>query len=113
MVGFIIRALISGVMIASVAEVGTKYPRIGALMLSVPMISMGAFIMAWLHDRNLAGIAQLAKGTLSLAPFGLIFFVPLAFCDKLQIGFWFAMVLGVCSTLIVAMLWLWLWPSRA
>jgi hypothetical protein len=89
------RGLIAAVIVASVTEVSKRFPRTGALLLTLPLVSILAFIMSWNKDRDLTAIARLAREMLVLVPLSLPFFVPLALCDKLGLSFWKALVLGI------------------
>ncbi|MFX4543611.1 hypothetical protein ABTA76_20390, partial [Acinetobacter baumannii] len=43
------RALLSGAMIALIAEIGRKLPTLGALVASLPLVSVLGMILLW-HD---------------------------------------------------------------
>jgi hypothetical protein len=58
-----IKALLSGVIIATVSEVAKRYPALGALILSLPLISILAFIWLWIDTNDKEGIAALAQST--------------------------------------------------
>ena len=104
----IIKGIIAGAIIIAVTEIGPKYPRIGGLLLTLPLISVLAFVMAWTKQGDLPGISSLAKETLILVPLGLPFFVPLAFADRLGLGFWAAFISGVilASATITTYFWI-------
>lgn len=91
----LIRAAIAAVIVVLVSEVSNRLPRLGALLLTLPIVSILAFVMTWQRDHDLAAISKLAKETLVLVPLGLPFFVPLAFAGKLGLGFWTASGLGL------------------
>ncbi len=89
------KGIIAGAIIIAVTEIGPKYPRIGGLLLTLPLVSVLAFIMAWTKQGDLPAISALAKETLILVPLGLPFFIPLAFADRLGLSFWSAFMAGV------------------
>jgi hypothetical protein len=91
----ILRVLIAAVTIVAVAELSKRYPRYGALLLSLPIVSILAFAMSWYQHHDMVAISKLAKETLILVPLGLPFFVPFAFANELGIGFWLTMALGL------------------
>ena len=41
------KGIIAGAIVVAVTEIGPKYPRIGGLLLTLPLISILAFVMAW------------------------------------------------------------------
>src|SRR5882724_2997600 len=90
---FLIRAVVAGLIVALVAEVSNRSPRLGAFLLTLPIVSILAFVMAWQRNHDIASISKLARETLILVPLGLPFFVPLAFSARLGLGFWAAISL--------------------
>lgn len=111
MLWLIVRTLIAAGIIVAVSELASRLPRIGALILSLPIISILAFIMTWFQTNEINTISRLAKETLVVVPFGMTFFVPLAFCEKLHLDFWPAMLLGILSTSLMMGGWVWLGPK--
>ncbi|MBI1903700.1 MAG: hypothetical protein HYS13_21565 [Planctomycetia bacterium] len=107
----IARGVIAGLIIAAVAEISNRYPRVGGLLLSLPLISIVAFVAAWTKDRDLPAIVRLARETLILVPLGLPFFVPLALSPRWGIGFWTAFALGVALSAAAIGCWFWLGPK--
>ncbi|MBA2116125.1 hypothetical protein [Bremerella alba] len=91
----ILRAIIAGLVVAVVSQIADRFPRLGALLLTLPIVSIVAFVSVWWKDHELSTISKLARETLILVPLGLPFFVPLAFSERLGLGFWGAFVLGV------------------
>lgn len=102
------KGLIAGAIVVAVTEIGPKYPRIGGLLLTLPLVSILAFVMAWTKQGDLPAISALAKETLILVPLGLPFFIPLAFADRLGFGFWSAIGVGflLASATISACFWI-------
>lgn len=103
----LLRAAIAAAIIVTVSEISNRHPRVGALLLSLPVISIVAFAMAWTQHRDLESISKLSRETLVLVPLGLPFFLPLAFAGRFGLGFWTAFGLGV--VLASACLGGWLW----
>ena len=84
------KALIAAAIIVAVSEISQRFPRWGALLLTLPVVSILAFVMSWRQHHDLPAISRLARETLILVPLGLPCFVPLAFAERLGIGFWTA-----------------------
>ncbi len=106
----IMRGIIAGVVVVAVAEVSKRSPRLGAFLLTLPLVSILAFIAAWYTDRDMARILRLAREMLVLVPLGLPFFVPIGFADRLGLSFWPAFAAGIALASITIGLWLWLGP---
>lgn len=99
------RAIIAGLVVAVVSQIADRFPRLGALLLTLPIVSIVAFVAVWWKDQQLSSISTLARETLILVPLGLPFFVPLAFAERLGIGFWGALALGLVLASATIGLW--------
>ena len=64
----VIRVILSAVILVTVAEVSQRLPRIGALLLSLPVVSILAFFMAWTRFHDLPAASRMARETLVLVP---------------------------------------------
>lgn len=95
MLSIVIRITISVAVIVAVSEISKRSPRLGALLLSLPLVSILAFSMSWVHQHDLQSLSRMARETLILVPLTLPFFVPLAFSERLGLGFWSAMATGI------------------
>lgn len=101
----LLKAAIAAMVIMVVAEVSNRAPRLGALLLTFPIVSILAFIMSWQQHRDLTAISRLARETLVLVPLGLPFFLPLAFADQLGLSFWIATLTGFVLASITIGAW--------
>ncbi len=106
-----IKAGISAVVIVAVAEVSGRFPRLGALLLTLPLVSILAFVMLWTKEGEMTAITRLARETLVLVPLGLPFFIPFAISSRTGLSFWPSFVLGVVLASITIGLWFWLGPT--
>ena len=107
------RAVIAGIVVASVSELAGRFPRQGALLLTLPVVSIVAFIAVWQKTQDVHIVARLARDTLVLVPLGLPFFVPLAFSQRLGLGFWSAFAAGIVLASLTIGLWFWLGPQTS
>jgi hypothetical protein len=106
----LVRAGIAGIIVALVSEAAQRLPRLGALLLTLLLISMIAFVMTWTQHQDLRTISRLARETLVLVPLGLPFFVPLAFSERWGLSFWPAFALGLAVASIIIAAWFALGP---
>lgn len=104
------RAIIAGLVVAGVSEISNRYPRLGALLLTLPIVSIVAFVAVWQKTQDLKTISTLARETLILVPLGLPFFIPIAASERLGLSFWPAFVLGLVLASVTIGLWLAFWP---
>ena len=107
------KAAIAAAIIVAVSEIADRFPRIGALLLTLPVVSILAFIFTWTRHEDLTTISRLARETLVLVPLGLPFFLPLAFAGRLGLSFWPAFASGVALASLTIGLWFWLGPEIA
>ena len=107
----VVKTLIASGIIVAVSEVSQRLPRLGAIFLTLPIVSLIAFVMSWQQHRDLPSMSRLARETLVLVPLGLPFFVPLAFAERFGLDFWPAFLIGLALATVTIGLWLWLGPS--
>ena len=102
-----VKALISGVIIALVSEIAKRSPGIGALILSLPLVSILAFIWLWHDTGNKEGIAALAQSTFWFVLPTLPMFLVLPAMLRGGMGFWVALAISclLTMTLYAAMAW--------
>lgn len=105
-----IRVVLVAITVVAVAELSKRYPRYGALLLSLPLVSILAFLLSWFQFRDLSTISRLSRETLVLVPLGLPFFVPFVFADRLGLTFWTALLAGVLLSSLTISCWMILGP---
>lgn len=106
MVWLIVKVIISAVLIVAVSEISNQMPRLGALLLTLPLISIIAFIMTWNKSHDMTTISKLATETLILVPLGLPFFVPLAVASRTGLSFWPNFTIGILLASLSIGAWL-------
>jgi hypothetical protein len=109
----IVRVAIAASIIVAVAELSRRYPRAGAVLLSLPLVSILAFLFGWFQHHDLPAISKVANETLILVPLGLPFFLPLAFAERFGLSFWMALSSGLLLASVTIGAWLWLAPTEA
>ena len=108
----IVRIVVVAAIVVAVAELSKRYPRVGALLLSLPIVSLLAMLVAWFQHHDLPAISRLSRETLVLVPLGLPFFVPLAFAQRLGLDFWSSLFAGLLLASLTIGSWLLLAPAR-
>ena len=102
-----IKAALSGVIIAAASEAARRAPTLGALILSLPLISLLAFLWLWRDSGDSARIAALSESTFWYVLPTLPMFLVLPALLRHGIGFWIA--LFACCALTFALYLLTVW----
>ncbi len=102
-----VKALISGVIIAAVSEIAKRSPGIGGLILSLPLISILAFIWLWRDTADQEGIAALAQSTFWFVLPTLPMFLVLPALLRGGVSFWAALGLACLMTMSLYAVMVW------
>lgn len=108
----VLHSLLAGALIVAVSEIARRFPRLGALILTLPIVIPAVFVVMYLRDRSLGPIARMSRETLMLIPLGLPFFVPLALAPKLNLSFWPAFLIGLALVTLTVTAYLVFVPNR-
>lgn len=102
----VVRVLLIAVIVVAVGEVSKRSPRYGALLLSLPIVSVLALVVGWLQHHDLPSLSKLSRETIVLVLLGLPLFVPLAVADRWRLNFWSALVMGIAFAAFSVGAWL-------
>jgi uncharacterized membrane protein (GlpM family) len=91
----VIKAVVSGLIIAIVSEVSRKAPALGALIVSLPLVSLLAMMWLWNDTQDTARLADHAQATFWYVLPSLPMFLVLPWLLRAGYGFWPALA-GVC-----------------
>ena len=107
MLYLIVKAALSGVIVAAVSEIARRYPGWGGLVASLPLTSLLAMLWLWRDTGDSGRVAALAGSTFWFILPSLPLFVALPLLLRSGIGFWLSMALVVAGTLALyaAMFW--------
>jgi hypothetical protein len=94
-----IKALLSGVIIATASELAKRSPALGAIILSLPLTSILAFIWLWRDTSDKEGIAALSQSTFWFVLPSLPMLLILPALLRGGAGFWTALGLSCLVTL--------------
>lgn len=103
-----IKALISGVIIAVVSETAKRFPGAGALIASLPLVSVLGMIWLWRDKPDAANMAAHAGATFWYVLPSLPMFLLMPALLNRGVSFWLALAAGcvLTITLYLAMTWL-------
>lgn len=99
MIYYIIKILLSSVIIVVISEISKRSTAISAIFASVPLVSLLAFIWMYLDSKDTTKIAELSQGIFWLVIPSLIFFITFPVFLKKQLDFWLSM--GISLTLMI------------
>ncbi len=104
------KALLSGLIIAIVSEVAKRSPGLGALIASLPLISILAMIWLWRDTSDIARIATHSEATFWLVLPTLPMFLVLPWLLRQGTTFWSALGVSCLLTFALYLITLWLLP---
>ena len=107
----LIKAAISGAIVAAVSEIARRYPGWGGLVASLPLTSLLAVIWLWRDSRDPERVAELVGGTFWFFLPSLPMFLVLPWMLRSGMTFWLALALNVAGTLALYALWFWAAPK--
>ena len=104
-------ALISGLIIAIVSEVAKRSPGLGALIASLPLVSILAMMWLWRDTSDVVRIASHAEATFWLVLPTLPMFLVLPWLLRQGTGFWPSLALSCVLTIALYVVTIWLLPK--
>ena len=100
MIYLVIKALLSGFIIMAVSEIAKRSPAIGALVASLPLVSLLAILWLWRDTGDTGRIADHAEATFWYVLPSLPLFLVFPAMLRHGVGFWLALT-GVCLLTVV------------
>lgn len=107
---FVFKALLSGVIVAIVSEVSKRLPGVGALIASLPLVSVLGMIWLWRDTGDADRLAAHAAGTFWFVLPSLPMFLLIPLLLRRGVGFWPALVAGCLLTMVLYGLMTWIGP---
>ena len=96
--GLIAKALLAGAMIAAIAEIGKRLPAMGALVASLPLVSILGMIFLWFARPDAENMAVHAQATFWYVLPSLPMFLLIPFLLRSGLDFWWALLAGCALT---------------
>ncbi len=97
----IVKAAISGILIAVASEVARRSPGLGALIVSLPLVSILAIVWLWHDTHDGERIAAHAQATFWYVLPSLPMFIALPTMLRAGVNFWAALVLAMLLTILL------------
>ena len=93
----LLKAIIGGIVIATVSTVGQRYPTIGAFVLGIPLATFVSFIFMHYAGVDVQTFKTISIQTIWFVGVSLLFF-PIFVYTMPYVGFWSAMIIGTVIT---------------
>src|ERR687897_1833543 len=105
-----IKGVLSGIIIAIVSEVAKRYPGFGALIASLPLVSVLGMIWLWRDKPDTANMAAHAEATFWFVLPSLPMFLLIPAMLRQGYSFWTALAAGCVLTIALYFAMTWLGP---
>ena len=96
--GLVAKALLSGALIAAISEVGKRLPTLGALIASLPLVSVLGMILIWHARPDAENMAVHAGATFWYVLPSLPMFLLIPYMLRSGAGFWPSLFAGCALT---------------
>lgn len=106
----IFKALLSGLIVAVVSEVARRQPGFGALIASLPLVSILGMMWLWRDTQDAERLAAHAGATFWFVLPSLPMFLLIPMLLRRGVGFWPALLAGCLLTVALYLLMTWLGP---
>jgi hypothetical protein len=106
----VIKALLSGVIVAAVSEIARRYPGWGGLVASLPLTSLLAMLWLYRDTGDSGRVAELSMGAFWFILPSLPMFAVLPALLRYGVGFWTSMAISIAGTLALYALMFWAAP---
>jgi hypothetical protein len=110
MIYLILKALISGVIIATVSEVAKRSPGFGALIASLPLVSILGMMWLWRDTHDTPRLAAHAEATFWFVLPSLPMFLLVPALLRRGLAFWPALAIGCAVTVALYLGMTWVGP---
>jgi hypothetical protein len=111
MLYLLLKAAVSGVIVAVVSEVAKRYPGFGALIASLPLVSILGMIWLWRDTADPERMGAHAAATFWYVLPSLPMFLLIPMLLKRGMSFWPALLAGCVLTIALYALMTWIGPK--
>jgi len=110
MVYLLIKAALSGILIAIISEVAKRYPGFGGLIASLPLVSVLGMIWLWRDKPDAANMASHAEATFWFVLPSLPMFLLIPLLLRQGLSFWASLAIGCAVTIALYLAMTWIGP---
>jgi len=102
---FIIKTLVSAIIIVAVSEIAKRSSLLAGLLAAIPLTSFLAFIWLYWDTKNSQKVIDLSNSIMLMIIPSFVFFIVLPLSLKLNIPFLYSMLISAISTGLVYLLY--------
>ena len=102
----ILKTLISASIIVIVSEIAKKYTWSAAIIISIPLTSLLAFIWLYYDTKDVQKVIDLSLSTIVMTVPSIIFFIVLPIMLKFKHSFSFSILIAIVSTSVAYLLFI-------
>lgn len=110
MLYLLIKAAVSGILVARISEGARRYPGLGGLIASLPLVSVLGMIWLWRDRPDAANMAAHAEATFWFVLPSLPMFLIIPAMLRNGFGFWISLVAGCVLTIALYSFMIWVGP---
>jgi len=110
MLYLLLKAVISGAVVAAVSEIAKRYPGVGGLLASLPLVSVLGMIWLWRDKPDAANMAAHATATFWFVLPSLPMFLLIPAMLRAGASFWATLIAGCALTVILYFAMTWIGP---
>ena len=110
MLYLIVKAVISGLLIAIASEVARRYPGWGALIVSLPLVSILAMLWLWRDTHDPVRMAAHVEATFWFVLPSMPMFLLIPLMLRQGFSFWASLVVGCAVTIGLYLSMTWIGP---
>ena len=111
MLYLIVKAALSGILIAIISEVAKRYPGFGGLIASLPLVSVLGMIWLWRDKPDVTNMASHVEATFWFVLPSLPMFLAVPALLRRGVPFWGALAAGCALTIALYLAMTWAGPK--
>ena len=96
----ILKTLISAIIIVAVSEIAKRYTWTAAIIVSLPLTSLLAFVWLYWDTKDYQKVIDLSYSTIVMTVPSIVFFIVLPILLKFKQNFVFSLIVSIISTAI-------------
>ena len=102
----VLKTLISAIIIVIVSEIAKKYTWTAAIIVSLPLTSLLAFVWLYWDTKDYQKVIELSYSTLVMSIPSFVFFIVLPILLKFKQNFIFSLIVSIISTAIAYLIFM-------